>query len=107
MGTVRRRRWATVVAVVCTGLATTVCLPGVAMAKPVAAPADFNGDGYQDLVVPAPTATVGRARGAGAVVVLYGSRTGVSPARRVVFTQDTPGVPDGAESQDLFGASTA
>ncbi|WP_406305003.1 FG-GAP-like repeat-containing protein [Streptomyces sp. NBC_00885] len=99
---------ATAVAVACAAAASSVvAMPADAVAKPIAAPADFNGDGYQDLVVPAPTAKVGGMDGAGAVAVLYGSRTGVSTLRKAVITQNTAGVPDAAEAQDLFGASTA
>lgn len=107
MGKTGRTRLATAVAVACAAVTGSVVMPAVAVAKPIAAPADFNGDGYQDLVVPAPTAKVGGMDGAGAVVVLYGSRTGVSTLRKAVITQNTAGVPDAAEAQDLFGASTA
>ncbi|MET7622334.1 VCBS repeat-containing protein [Streptomyces sp. NPDC005408] len=98
---------ATAVAVACAAVTGSVVMPAEAVAKPIAAPADFNGDGYQDLVVPAPRAQVGGKTGAGAVAVLYGSRTGVSTVRKVVITQDSVGVPDAAEAGDLFGASTA
>ncbi|MFF3398120.1 VCBS repeat-containing protein [Streptomyces sp. NPDC002659] len=98
---------ATAVAVACAAVAGSVVMPADAVAKPIAAPADFNGDGYQDLVVPAPRAQVGGKIGAGAVAVLYGSRTGVSTVRKAVITQDSAGVPDAAEAGDLFGASTA
>ncbi|MFD7446907.1 FG-GAP repeat protein [Streptomyces sp. NPDC059909] len=91
----------------CAAVVGSVVMPADAMAKPIAAPADFNGDGYHDLVVPAPAATVGGKVGAGAVVVLYGSRTGVSTLRKAVITQNTAGVPGTAEANDLFGASTA
>ncbi|WP_327681928.1 VCBS repeat-containing protein [Streptomyces sp. NBC_00467] len=107
MGKIRRSRLATAVAVACAAVAGTVVMPADAVAKPIAAPADFNGDGYQDLVVPAPTAKVGTKDGAGAVVVLYGSRTGISTLRKAVITQDSAGVPDAAEANDSFGAATA
>ncbi|GGT35327.1 hypothetical protein GCM10014713_31230 [Streptomyces purpureus] len=80
---------------------------GVATAKPIATPADFNGDGFADLVIPAPAAKVGKAEGAGAVVVMYGAPQGVSVTRKAVITQNTAGVPDTAEAEDLFGSSTA
>lgn len=81
---------------------------GVAQAAtgPVAA-SDFNGDGYRDVVIPAPHAKVGNLAAAGAVVVLYGSANGVSPARRAVITQNSPGVPGEAEFWDLFGSSVS
>ncbi|MFI9251134.1 integrin alpha [Streptomyces sp. NPDC053069] len=47
-----------------------------------AVPGDFNGDGYRDAVLPAPEANVAGKAGAGAVVVLYGSKWGQRhPAR--------------------------
>ncbi|WP_351231197.1 VCBS repeat-containing protein [Streptomyces sp. NPDC002133] len=107
MGRTGKGRLATAVAVSCAAVVGSVVMPADAMAKPIAAPADFNGDGYHDLVVPAPAATVGGKVGAGAVVVLYGSRTGVSTARKAVITQNSAGVPGTAEAGDLFGASTA
>ncbi|MCT7352716.1 VCBS repeat-containing protein [Streptomyces sp. 15-116A] len=70
-------------------------------------PADFNGDGYRDAVLRVPAATVGGRESAGAVIVLYGSASGLSAKNRVLLTQDSPGVPGGAETGDSFGASTA
>ncbi|WP_372350371.1 FG-GAP-like repeat-containing protein [Streptomyces sp. KL116D] len=50
--------------------------------KAVVATSDFNGDGYGDLVVPAPwTAASGREQ-AGAVVVVYGGEDGIDLRRR-------------------------
>ncbi|MFE9623938.1 VCBS repeat-containing protein [Streptomyces sp. NPDC006527] len=72
-----------------------------------AVPGDFNGDGYRDAVLPAPGADVAGKEAAGAVVVLYGSRKGVSATRRAVITQNTAGVPDTAEAFDWFGLTTA
>ncbi|MFC9243184.1 hypothetical protein ACFT7S_03785 [Streptomyces sp. NPDC057136] len=70
-------------------------------------PQDINGDGYADLVVPAPRATVNGHYDAGAVVVLYGSVTGVSAGKKAVITQSSPGVPGAAEPGDHFGSSSA
>ncbi|WP_448315303.1 hypothetical protein [Streptomyces sp. CO7] len=68
-------------------------------------PGDIDKDGYRDLVVSAPDATVsGRAK-AGAVVVLYGGAQGVDPKRRTVLTQNSTGIPGAAEAGDRFGAS--
>ncbi|MEU3546968.1 FG-GAP repeat protein [Streptomyces longwoodensis] len=72
-----------------------------------AAPGDFNGDGYRDAVLSAPGANVAGKEGAGAVVVLYGAKAGLSPTRRAVITQNSAGVPDAAEASDAFGSSTA
>lgn len=68
-------------------------------------PGDLNKDGYRDVVVSAPDATVaGRAK-AGAVVVMYGTARGIDTARRTVLTQNSTGIPGGAEAGDRFGAS--
>ncbi|MGW0878988.1 FG-GAP-like repeat-containing protein [Streptomyces sp. NPDC002671] len=64
---------------------------------------DFNGDGYRDLVIGAPDASNGSVNKAGAVVVLYGSASGVSTARRQVITQATTGIPGTPEKNDRFG----
>ncbi|MEU9629329.1 FG-GAP repeat protein [Streptomyces luteogriseus] len=72
-----------------------------------AVPGDVNGDGYRDAVLPAPGANVAGKAGAGAVVVLYGSKSGLSTSRRAVITQNTAGVPGTAETDDRFGAATA
>ncbi|MGW7201026.1 FG-GAP-like repeat-containing protein [Streptomyces chryseus] len=84
------------------------CAPGAA-AAPVRSgiEADYNGDGYLDLAVGAPNAKVGSREQAGAVVVLYGSASGVSGGRRTVVHQDSPGVPGAAERNDRFGRSMA
>ncbi|WP_392671483.1 FG-GAP repeat protein [Streptomyces sp. LN785] len=80
---------------------------GTASAAPMPVPQDINGDGYRDLVVPAPGATVAGHDRAGSLVVLYGSAKGVSAARRAVITQNSAGIPGSAEADDLFGASSA
>jgi hypothetical protein len=70
--------------------------PGAA-AAPSALADDFNGDGYRDLAIGTPKAS------GGTVTVLFGSASGVSPARSVNITQNTPGVPGTSESEDKFG----
>ncbi|MCT7352359.1 FG-GAP-like repeat-containing protein [Streptomyces sp. 15-116A] len=69
--------------------------------------ADFNGDGYADLAVAAPGATVGGSKGAGYVAVLYGSAHGLDTGTRQVLSQNTAGVPGGAEKDDAFGSALA
>ncbi|MFE6825105.1 FG-GAP repeat protein [Streptomyces sp. NPDC057690] len=102
-----RRGWRVAV-VLLTGLLGAAALPAVpAVAVHGAVPGDFNGDGYRDAVLPAPGANVAGRERAGAVVVLYGARTGLSAARRVLITQNTAGVPDTAEAGDGFGSATA
>ena len=66
---------------------------------------DFNGDGYRDLAVGAPHAANGSVESAGAVVVLYGSKSSVSATRRTVITQATTGIPGSPEDGDDFGGT--
>ncbi len=68
---------------------------------------DFNHDGYDDLVVPAPGESVGSIEKAGAVTIVYGSVSGVTGTGSVTITQDSPGVPDRAEPRDEFGYAHA
>ncbi|MFJ4467046.1 FG-GAP-like repeat-containing protein [Streptomyces sp. NPDC089424] len=100
-------RWRTA-AVMAAGLMAGSLLPAApAAAVHAAAPGDFNGDGYRDAVLPAPGANVSGKVAAGAVVVLYGSSSGLSAGRRKTITQNTYGVPGSVEPYDRFGASTA
>ena len=64
---------------------------------------DFNHDGFADLAAAAPTEAVGTVRMAGAVSVLPGSGRGLTATGGRLFTQNTPGVPGGAETFDQFG----
>jgi hypothetical protein len=66
---------------------------------------DFNGDGYADLAVAAPTATVGGKKGAGYVAVVYGTKNGLDATKRQVFSQSTAGVPGSPETDDAFGSA--
>ncbi|MGW7423383.1 VCBS repeat-containing protein [Streptomyces sp. NPDC054813] len=101
------RRWGAA-AFVAASLVGGVLLPAVpAGAVHGAVPGDFNGDGYRDAVLPAPGANVSGKEGAGAVVVLYGSASGLSTSRRKTITQNTAGVPGASETYDAFGAATA
>lgn len=69
--------------------------------------ADFNGDGIGDVAFSASGAYVNGKKGAGQLVVLYGTAGGVSSAKRSVISQNTAGVPGTAETDDFFGAETA
>ncbi|MET7677086.1 FG-GAP-like repeat-containing protein [Streptomyces seoulensis] len=101
-----RKRVLLLAATLTTGLLTA--LPATpAGAAPSRLSVDFNGDGYLDIALSAQGHDVGNARQAGAVVVLYGSASGVSAARRSVITQNSAGVPGTAETGDLFGAGLA
>ncbi|MDG5801405.1 FG-GAP and VCBS repeat-containing protein [Streptomyces ossamyceticus] len=65
--------------------------------------ADFNNDGYGDVAYAAGSATVGGKRGAGQIVALYGSASGVTSTKRTTISQNTSGVPGDAEANDAFG----
>jgi hypothetical protein len=66
---------------------------------------DFNGDGFADLAIGVPYEDVGIATDAGAVNVLYGTASGLSATGNQFWTQDSPNIPDTAESGDRFGHS--
>ncbi|WP_406202871.1 FG-GAP-like repeat-containing protein [Streptomyces sp. NBC_01017] len=100
-----------------TGLAVVMAVTGAA-AVPVAQAAgdtppavelrdDFNGDGYSDLAVAAPEATVDGKSKAGYVAVVYGSASGLKTASKQVISQNTAGVTDSAETEDLFGSAVS
>ncbi|MEV7196084.1 hypothetical protein AB0N81_30420 [Streptomyces sp. NPDC093510] len=65
---------------------------------------DFNGDGYADLVVGAPGGTVSGKAKAGYVVVTYGSKDGLDPARKKIVSRSTSGVPGAATAKQAFGS---
>ncbi len=66
---------------------------------------DFDKDGYADLAIGIPGETVGTAKYAGGVVILYGSSWGLVLSRSQHFDQDTPGMPGHAEKGDRFGST--
>jgi hypothetical protein len=69
---------------------------------------DFNGDGFADLAVGAPFDSVGTVNKAGLVNVIYGTAAGLAATGNRVFSENTSGIAgDGAEKNDLFGASLA
>ena len=68
---------------------------------------DFNGDGYADLAVAAPEASVDGKTKAGYVAVLYGSANGLKTSTKQVFSQNTAGVPGAAETDDQFGSAVS
>ncbi|WP_433451522.1 VCBS repeat-containing protein [Streptomyces sp. CA-142005] len=69
--------------------------------------ADFNGDGIGDVAFSADGASVNSRSAAGRLVVLYGTKSGVSSAKRSSISQDTTGNPGTAEAGDHFGAESA
>jgi FG-GAP repeat protein len=66
---------------------------------------DFDANGFADLAAAAPAEAVGTIRQAGAVSIVQGSAGGLTRTGAQVFTQDSPGVPGGAEPFDGFGGS--
>ncbi|MFE2535702.1 FG-GAP-like repeat-containing protein [Streptomyces sp. NPDC059371] len=84
-----------------------VTLPGAASAAPSGLADDFNGDGYRDLATGAPGAVANGKAKAGAVVVNYGSASGISAARHTTTSQSSSGVPGTSETSDRFGTELA
>jgi hypothetical protein len=75
---------------------------------------DFNGDGFADLAIGVPNKDASAAvANSGAVVVVYGSSTGLTAAAgigvpaRQLWTQSTFGVASSSETGDRFGAALA
>ncbi|KUL50069.1 MULTISPECIES: FG-GAP-like repeat-containing protein [unclassified Streptomyces] len=65
--------------------------------------ADFNGDGYGDLAIAAPTARISGKSGAGYVAVVYGTARGLDTTKRTLISQATSGIPGTPESSEYFG----
>ncbi|WP_225821279.1 FG-GAP-like repeat-containing protein [Streptomyces naphthomycinicus] len=105
----RKTAWSAGLAVVLavTGAAALPAVPASAAGTGAAAKLhdDFNGDGYADLAVTAPSATVSGHKGAGYVAVLYGSASGLKTSTKQVFSQNSAGVPGSAEAGDRFGSA--
>ncbi|WP_406317227.1 FG-GAP-like repeat-containing protein [Streptomyces sp. NBC_00118] len=80
---------------------------GTAAAAASGPSSDFNGDGYGDLAATAEYATVGSASQAGAVVITYGSKSGITSTATQVIDQSSPGVPGTPETDDVFGSALA
>jgi len=68
------------------------------------AAADFNGDGRDELAIGVPFREIGVVRDAGAVLLLFGSSTGLTDAGALWLTQ-TVLAGEGAETDDRFGSS--
>ena len=86
-------------------------LLGMAIFEACAAPptihADFDGDGFDDLVVGVSGEDIGGIVNAGAVNVIYGSSIGLSSSGNQIWHQDSPGVLGTAELFDAFGSALA
>ncbi|MFI1360708.1 FG-GAP-like repeat-containing protein [Streptomyces sp. NPDC020898] len=86
---------------------TPLTLATPAAAAPSRLSGDFNGDGFRDVAIAAPAATVSGLEWAGQVAVVNGTAKGLDPARRKLISQNTPGVPGAAEEGDEFGSQLA
>ncbi|MFJ9563301.1 FG-GAP and VCBS repeat-containing protein [Streptomyces fuscichromogenes] len=104
MHTFPRLALATATAAALTGGLLTFSAASASAADPLkAARADFNGDGIGDIATSATTAYVNGHKGAGQVVALYGSASGISTAKRTTLSQNSASVPGTAEAGDQFG----
>ncbi|MFE2427137.1 VCBS repeat-containing protein [Streptomyces sp. NPDC059373] len=65
---------------------------------------DVNGDGIDDVAVGAPGSQVDGKADAGDVVLLRGSKSGLTGRNAQSFSQNTSGVPGTAEANDQFGS---
>jgi hypothetical protein len=65
--------------------------------------ADYNDDGFDDLAIGVPGEELSGFRLAGAVNVLYGSAAGLTSVGNQFWNQDTDGMLDQVEENDLFG----
>ena len=79
-----------------------VTVPPAEAASALAKPFDFDGNGYVDLAIGAPSMRVGSVRAAGGVVVVPSSKKGLSRREKVV-SQSSRGVPGSSERDDQFG----
>jgi hypothetical protein len=69
---------------------------------------DFNGDGFDDLTVGVPSEDIGGTiEDAGAIHTIYGGSGGLSTSGDQVFHQESTGMNDTSEEDDLFGFSLA
>jgi hypothetical protein len=108
----RSVRW---VGALVVGLAVTLPLPGHVLTASAtiegcepSVGSDLDGDGFPDVAVADPTATVGGAAGAGRIVVSFGTRDGVpGGGRSTVVAQGSGSVGGAAEPDDHFGAALA
>ncbi|MFI9821146.1 VCBS repeat-containing protein [Streptomyces sp. NPDC052013] len=89
------------------GLLTLTTAPATAADSTRVAQADFNGDGKGDVAFSAQGAHVAGKAAAGQLVVLYGTSSGVSSAKRHSLSQNSTGVPGTAETGDGFGGESA
>jgi len=69
---------------------------------------DFNGDGIEDLAIGAPLENINTIVDTGVVHIIYGtSASGLASTDAQAFSQNTSGVLDVCEANDLFGSAIA
>ena len=68
---------------------------------------DFNGDGYGDLAFGCPGEDAPGVSSSGAVMIIYGSITGLTSVGSQFWSQNSPGVNGASEDFDRCGASLA
>ncbi|MCB9377587.1 MAG: FG-GAP repeat protein [Holophagales bacterium] len=68
---------------------------------------DFDHDGYDDLAIGSPGEQVGSLAGAGIAHVLYGTASGLTAAGSQAWSQNSPGVLEASEPDELFAFSLA
>jgi uncharacterized delta-60 repeat protein len=68
---------------------------------------DFNGNGRDDLAIGAPLENVGSIGDAGAVAVIYGTKSRLVASGNQFWSQNSANIKDAAERQDQFGFSLA
>ena len=96
-------RGSTALAALLVAALTPLTLSGPASAAPSGLQGDFNGDGYRDVAVAAPAATVDGRSWTGRVAVVYGTANGLNPTKHQLISQNTTGIPGAAEQGDEFG----
>ncbi|MEU1038095.1 FG-GAP and VCBS repeat-containing protein [Streptomyces sp. NPDC005551] len=101
----RIRTYATAVTVAAAATAGLVLAPPATAAAPRPVTSDFDGDGYADLAVGVPTATVGGQPQAGYVSVVWGGPRGLGSAGTTRVSQSGAAVPGTPEKGDHFGAA--
>jgi hypothetical protein len=103
MKTYRQRYFSRTLSAV--ALALTTFTAGTASAAVLKA--DFNNDGYEDLVAGSWAENVGAIANAGAISVFYGSASGMPTTPNQQWYQDSPGIAGVSETSDGFGIAVA
>ncbi|WP_306820040.1 FG-GAP repeat protein [Streptomyces sp. DSM 40750] len=102
-----RRTYALAAATAATAAVTLTLGAHPAAALPTPVTSDFNADGYADLAVGVPDATVNGMAKAGYVNVVWGGAMGLGRHGGIRISQATAEVPGTPEAGDRFGAAVA